>query len=136
MTSGEWDPALAGLLAPAPRSAPGPLLPPHALPLPQPSAAAPLVYLGLLKSPLKQRPLALYDPPSLVLSCKKWEDFQPSSSLPPSGKPDFSCHGERGAEHDRSHDAWTSPLQPICPYPLGTSQWPERHGDDGCLPAS
>lgn len=101
-------------------------LPPHALPLPQPSAAAPLVYLGLLESRLKQRSSVLYDPPSLALSCEKREDFQPSSSLPPSGKTDFSRHGKHSAERDRLCDAWTCPLQLVCPYPPGTSQWPPK----------
>lgn len=113
---------LAGLLAPTPRSAPClhmPCLSP-ALCRSTPGLS------GFAGVSAKTESSVLYDPPSLVLSCEKREDFQPSSSLPPSGKPDFSHYGERSAEQTRLHDAWTSPLQPICQYPPGTSQWPPK----------
>lgn len=103
---------------------PRPAQPPvHPSPLPQLSAVAPLLHSGLLESWLKQRSSVLYNPPSLLLSCEKPEGFQPSSSPPPSGKQNYSCHDEHRAERD----LWRDPEQALCgPYPLGTSQWPQR----------
>lgn len=118
MGGGEQDLGLTGLLVPAPNSLSAST---HSASLP-----APLVYLGLLESWLKQRSLVLYDLPSLVLSYEKQEEFQPSSSLPPSGKPDFSHHGKHGAEQYYLCNAWISPLQPVCPCLPGTSQWPSK----------
>lgn len=101
----EQDPMFAGWLV-CPAQHPG-----HPSALPQPSAVTPLLHLGLPESWLEQWSSVLYNSPSFLLSCEKPEDFQPSSSLPPSGKWNFSCHDERRAELDLCCD----PEQALCP---------------------
>lgn len=118
VAGGEWD--LLGCWHPCPAQHPA-----CSLPLPQLSAAAPLVYLALLEPRLKHRSLVLYDPP--IPSCsavRSGRIFSQALLYHLVGNHIFPAVASVALSSISRHDAWTSPLQPICLYQPGTSQQP------------
>lgn len=130
VTGSKQNPVLAGLLAPMLCTTPCPL-PPFKYPASPPALCSSTSDLfrsvGLSA---KQRSLVLYSLSSLLLSYEKWEAFQPSSSLPPSGKQIFPAMASVMLSRLAcviADQALCSPSTCTHPRPPSGPQTPEQH---------